>query len=333
MEHEEEIWGHRFKLVSNGLDPAEVYSFVESLIQQYGSLAKKLDYLDSVAGRLTAHYSDSSGGFERGSEQQAPGDTPRPAAPDLRAPPTNGLGHPLDAERLQNLDALTSFAERTVIEAAKHARLIESEAIDRAKATVNQILADALQQASTQAAWALSQNQPGPPHQNADMYAPPQSHASENLPEQPNPSSDGNAGPAAVDSAPTEESAPESPADETTDQPHPTDLPATASEDGLFEGTVELALPPPVALDRMLQIHKHLKETPSIDVLNLGGSVDNGITIRILLDAPLPLLTILNDLPEADEAVEEMSDTKGTVPSRKSDPQDRVRRVIITAKS
>jgi hypothetical protein len=132
--------------------------------------------------------------------------------------------------------------------------------------------------------------------------------------------------------APAEEP-PDQSAQQSSEGSEPVDTPGDGSENGLFDGTVELALPPPVALDRMLQLHKHLKETPHVDVLNLGGSVDNGITIRILLDSPQPLLKILSELPEAERVAEERPQDSKKVPKRKGDPGDEVRRVVITAKA
>jgi len=69
---------------------------------------------------------------------------------------------------------------------------------------------------------------------------------------------------------------------------------------------VEVALPPPISPEPMLQIHKHLKETPHLDVLNLGGSVDKGITIRISVGIPTPLLSVLGELPGVDQVSEEV---------------------------
>jgi hypothetical protein len=388
VEQEKELWGRKFKLVSNGLDEAEVYSFVESLIEQYGSLAQKLDHLDSVASRLTAQYTDLSGGVPAGS---------RPPTSGRQTPPANGLGDSLDSERLDNLEALTSFAERTVIEAAKHARSIEAEAVERATAMANRIVTDALHQAGTQAAWVLSQPQPGSHQGTADTAAPSPATQQGNVPvgadlahhlsadasptisdetvsaandlrqdvrnamdligdmdaddakvaleslyaklaplldsiaAEPSIAPDDNTtGSAFATSSPDDTAASLEEAPEYLDAAAQT---SDGSHNGIFHGTVELVLPPPVALDRMLQLHKQLKEMSHIDVLNLGGSVDNGITIRILLDSPVPLLQILEELPEADEVAEEPLDggTKG--PGRKGDHQDHVRRVVITSKA
>ena len=83
---------------------------------------------------------------------------------------------------------------------------------------------------------------------------------------------------------------------------------------------MELAIPPPVGLDRMLQLHKNLRHIPQIEVMNLGVSRDKGITIRLFLDSPIPLLKILGDLPEVEKVSEPLRGAKnaaGKPPLRK----------------
>jgi len=43
-----EIWGRKFRIVKNGLDEREVFSFIGSLIDQNREYAKKLEHLDSL---------------------------------------------------------------------------------------------------------------------------------------------------------------------------------------------------------------------------------------------------------------------------------------------
>jgi hypothetical protein len=79
----------------------------------------------------------------------------------------------------------------------------------------------------------------------------------------------------------------------------------------------------------MLQLHKHLKQTPQVEVLNLGGSVDKGITIRLLLENPTPLLKVLEDLPEVQKASDEPSGTEQTVPARQTGEEPPVKRILV----
>ena len=43
-----DLWGRKFKIVKNGLDEAEVLSFIGGLIDQNNALASKLEHLDSL---------------------------------------------------------------------------------------------------------------------------------------------------------------------------------------------------------------------------------------------------------------------------------------------
>jgi len=82
----------------------------------------------------------------------------------------------------------------------------------------------------------------------------------------------------------------------------------------------------------MLQLHKHLKQTPNIEVLNLGGSVDKGITIRLLLENPTPILKVLGGLPEVKSASDEPSGDDKLVPSRQTTEDELIRRILVITK-
>lgn len=81
------------------------------------------------------------------------------------------------------------------------------------------------------------------------------------------------------------------------------------SDDGddnrFFQGDVELALAPPVRLDAMVVLHKQLKRIPNVEVLNVTGSVDKGITIRALAKSPTPLIKFIKELSLVTTAIEE----------------------------
>jgi F0F1-type ATP synthase membrane subunit b/b' len=101
----------------------------------------------------------------------------------------------------------------------------------------------------------------------------------------------------------------------------------------LYQGDIELVIPPPLSLDRMLQLHKHLRNTPQIEVLNLGVAADKSITIRILLENPVPLLNILEGLPEVDKALDSPQDAEAIAAIRKSGEKPPAKRIIVTTKT
>jgi len=427
MDKEKELWGRKFKIVDKGLDETEVYSFIDSLTHQYGNFTKKLEHLDSLVNTLSSQYYLLAKKIGHPTnpliEQQVQHNASQSGNQEagrhgLLMPPTNGNNNGIDNEKLENLDTLIKFAERTVIEAAKHAKSIKCEIEEKAKAEADNILARAHEQAQAEAERItaeaelkaqrigkeiLSQSQQeakghrtpfngknafdtqsnSSPGISETKYTVEQktlaiieqvkTKAEENLQfitqeserlsskgqkvapqelketldnihqglsalleifgtEQPLSNPEEN-----QISEPVEQEMSESGQNDSSDEDlqEQIELNRDETEEGdteLFYGTIELALPPPVALDRMLQLHKHLKQTPDIDVLNLGGSVDKGITIRILTNSPVSLFKIIGELDEVNEITEELSDSQSLVPGRDGREENPIRRLIVTTK-
>jgi len=431
MEKEKELWGRKFKIVDNGLDETEVYSFVDSLTNQYGNFARRLEHLDTLVNRLAEQY----GSIVR--KLDHPDKLPETHLPnshtidadestsnplDFLTAHTNGNSAEFDSDKLENLDSLTRFAERTVVEAAKQAKIIKTEIEEKAKAKANSIISYAEEKARIEADRIIAEAELRAQERGKGIIAASQQEtqgrielteqklmafkhtdqsetkrliaeakraaeqqvqdilnnakekteesaqiikqeaeqlvakkASElkkdelkevfesihqkllsllELFESPPVISTGEDS-TLVEVAYEEVSGnvqPESTGKEPQEQ-HTSDPEKTeGGNPDLFDGTVELALPPPVALDRMLQLHKLLKEAPHVDVLNLGGSVEKGITIRIVMDSPTPLLKVIGDLPEVETVSEEYPDAEKIVPSRQSEEAPSIRRIIITTK-
>lgn len=62
----------------------------------------------------------------------------------------------------------------------------------------------------------------------------------------------------------------------------------------LYRGTVELLLEPGMDLPALARLSKNLEEEKEIEIVRIKGSWDNGATITIQLDKPLPLMGILS---------------------------------------
>jgi vacuolar-type H+-ATPase subunit H len=120
---------------------------------------------------------------------------------------------------------------------------------------------------------------------------------------------------------------------ESQKQPPPSEEKVEVKESpAIYEGTVELVIPPPLGLDRMLQLHKHLRNIPNIEVLNLGVSADKSITIRVTLENPTPLRKILEDLPEVETTADAPQDDEMTTPTKNTGERTPVKRIIVTTK-
>ncbi len=101
----------------------------------------------------------------------------------------------------------------------------------------------------------------------------------------------------------------------------------TIQEEGrmskLYDGVVELAIAPPVNVSTLCALHKQLKQTPNLDVLSMKGAVNEGLRIRMLVRAPLPLLEFIKGL----SAVKDASDDEGQVQSQ---IEKGVKRIVVT---
>ena len=393
MEKEKELWGRRFKIVKNGLDETEVYSFVDSLTNQYSNLAKQLEHLDSLVGRLAHQYNHlsrkleylDSPADEHMQSDVAEIDGDKLERPDFLRTSSNGHTAEVDRDRLEDFDSLMRYTERTIIEAAKQANSIKTEIEEKAKAEAVSIVARAEEKAQVEAYAIIAETEMRAKERGEEIIAAAQDEAEQKaqgilgeakkraeesaelakqgaeqllakgkqirqddikevfenihqsllsiveVSEKP-PARSTKKG-SAVPERPKTEAAgqvqTETTPDETQEQHPPRQEEGTPD---LFIGTVELALAPPVVLDRMLQLHKHLKQTPHVDVLNLGGSVDRGITIRVVVQDPTPLLKVIGKLPEVDKVSEELPDADKTVPGRQMGEETPIRRIIITTK-
>ena len=98
----------------------------------------------------------------------------------------------------------------------------------------------------------------------------------------------------------------------------------------LYEGTVELKIPPPIPFDRMLQLHKNLKQIPEIGVTNVQRLGDKGLTMELRLQSPIPLLKIIGNLPEVEKVSDDaLSGAEGTALARRTKAKPRPGNTII----
>ncbi len=63
----------------------------------------------------------------------------------------------------------------------------------------------------------------------------------------------------------------------------------------LYTGEVELALTPPVDLVMMSELEQQLQLIPEVKILRTVGSFDQGTTITIAVDKPIPLIDMLSE--------------------------------------
>ncbi len=367
MDKEKELWGQKFKVVKDGLDEAQVYSFVNSLTNQLldSDFAKRIDDLNSVVGKLADRYGEVASRLDElnsvvAGQAEKYGDMHRKPAASASTPRQGDLASGIDSlvpkpsvsrkaqradvreakdsdpdlflkdagqtteddvdtEKLEYLDTLTSFAEKTVIEAVKHAKLAKAKMEEKAKARAADIVARAQEKAQEEADRIIAGAMLNAEARAKEIITSAQLRAQE-------PAASHDLGSILAKARQTAEPAQE-------------EAPAVSAgseririgeeiNSDLYAGSVEITLPPPVGLNQMLQLHRHLKENPNVDVLSLTGSVDQGITIKVTVRIPTPLLKMIGELPEVRRAAEETSaDGIGPVPQLPG--QALLRKIIV----
>jgi hypothetical protein len=97
-----------------------------------------------------------------------------------------------------------------------------------------------------------------------------------------------------------------------------------------YQGDVELVVMPPVSLERLLDLYRHLRSTPEIKVLYMKGAADNAVNIRLYLPNPLPLISVLEALPEVESASDRRKVIERIIPARRKGNDQSVRTVLVT---
>jgi len=411
-----EIWGRKFKIVKNGLDEAEVFSFVGGLIDQNNALASKLEQLDSLrklAESTVIEANKQAESIIREAEEEANAiaaliiaEAEEQARIEIQRITADGerkarqsAEERITAAEQQGQFMLTGAeekaksiktnasdeAERLIAEAKQNVVAMEQQAREMLKAAeekaesikvngerkANKIMAEAREKLKKVYQWLLwsleeieettviptevskdtEQVQPEPiVHLKAERKTkesqkhPPLPEGKEKKVYQGLLSSleeieETTIIPTEV-SKDTEQVQPEpivhlKAERKTKESQKPPPLPEgkeVKESPDIYEGIVELVITPPLWLDVMLQLHRHLRDIPNIEISNLGVSAGNSMAIRVSLENPTPLRKMLEDLPEVEATAEARGDA-GVLPSTKKTGETAlVRRIIVTTK-
>jgi vacuolar-type H+-ATPase subunit H len=316
---------HEFVPILDGLDD-ELASFINSLIDQNSELAGKLENIDSLmelAEKTVIEAGKEAEGIKIEAEKEA---NARAASIVARAEEkakaaaqkvmtkakekSEAEAQRIIAEAKQRAEEIVqeklSLAEqqaRDIMKAEEEegssiiaeARRKAEEAAQLIRKEAEQLLASSQKTEGCQAArdpWDVPDELFSQPEGARETKA--ASLAEEKPPEPP-------VFDAAVSVAPTAS------VEEPVEQPSPGKEEEDKKESpASYDDTVELALPPPIALDRMLKLHKYLKKDSRVKVVDLKGSLDKGVRIKLLVQDHTPLLSMLAALPEVEKVSDEL---------------------------
>jgi vacuolar-type H+-ATPase subunit H len=271
-----ELWGRKVKIVKNGLDEAEVLSFVGGLMDEKNALASKLEHLHS----------------------------------------------------------LTKLAERTVMEGNRQAQSMIKEAEEKANANAASIIAEAEEKARKEIQRITLEGERKARQSAHETIAAAEQQAQEVLKaaEEKAESIKTNASDQANKIIVEAEQSAVAREQQAHKMLQAAEEKAEVKESStVYEGNVEVVVAPPIGLD-LMQLHKHLRNMPNIEVLNLGISADKTITIRVSLENPTPLRKILEDLPEVETTVDAPQDAEVTFSTKKTWGKAPVRRIMVTTR-
>ena len=244
--------------------------------------------------------------------------------------------------KLEHLDNLKELADKTVLEAHKEADTIRMETekkanddaaailaraeekakaaaqkiVARAKEKAEKIIAEAKQEAEAALRTTAEASKAAESAEKAEQVYEAISAAPE-LPE-----------PLAIVCANAEITA-----EKTNEQPARPEEDSKEKSSPTYNDAVELVIPPPVALDHLLKLHKHLKKTPQIKVMDLKGSIDKGVTIGVLLQPHTQLLSILTALPEVLDVSDELIEAGKRHPDHQRGKAPSIRKIAVMMKN
>jgi cell division septum initiation protein DivIVA len=268
-----DVPGQDPELITNGLDDPDILSFINSLIDQNGYLTSKLEQIDT---------------HMKLAEEQA--ETAR-----------------AEAERI--IAEAKQIAEQSTQEKLSIAQQQAQEILRAAEEQANRIISEAKQKAEA-VAWQARQIL-NAAKEKAEKEAPLIKQEAQQLRLKTKPLSESQL--KAIPQADLKKSHSDSGGMEVNQAIPPSGPEGGNKEEtpGLYDGTVELVLPPPIALTRLLQFGRQLRHTRQIKVMGLKGSLTQGIRIRLFLRNRIPLLKVLEAIPEVEKVSDELKKANG----------------------
>ena len=255
------------ELITNGLDDADILSFINSLIDQNSDLAGKLEQIDTLM-KLAEEQSGTA-----------------------RA----------EAERI--IAEAKQMAEQTAQEKASIAQQKAQEIIRAAEEQASRIISEARQKA--EAAELQARQILNAAKEKTEKEALLIRQEAQQLRLKAKPLSVGQ--PKETSEANPEKSHSNPEVMEVKQALLPSGHECEDKEETvLYDGTVELVLPPPIAPTRLLKFGRQLRHTRQIRVVGLNGSLTQGIRIRLFLRTRIPLLKVLEAIPEVEKVSGEL---------------------------
>jgi cell division septum initiation protein DivIVA len=268
-----EAAGQDPKLITNGLDDADILAFISSLIDQNSDLAKKFEQIDALM---------------KLAEEQV--QTARAEAEKIITE-ANQIAEKTSQEKVSTAQ---QKAQELIRAAEEQASRIISEAKQKARAVewqARQILNAAKEKAEKETLLIRQEAQ------QLRLKTKPLSEV------QPKVTAQADIEKSRLDSGDTKVKQALPPSGQEGE--------GKAENSELYDGTVELVILPPIAPERLLKLVRQLRRTRQISIMNLDVSLAKGVKIKLFLRTRIPLLKILEAIPEVEKVSGELKKANG----------------------
>jgi len=85
----------------------------------------------------------------------------------------------------------------------------------------------------------------------------------------------------------------------------------------LYEGMVKLAIASPVDCDQMRELEEYLSQVQELRLVLVGGSVEEGIKIVVSAEKPIPLVSVLREMPPVEQVVKKGKEIQVTLKAKR----------------
>lgn len=85
--------------------------------------------------------------------------------------------------------------------------------------------------------------------------------------------------------------------------PETSSAPEEVVSDGLYHGRVALEITAPIDFTQMIKLQAYLRAVPDLQLASVGGSAAGDAMIIVIADKPLPLVSILSEMPLAKDVI------------------------------
>ena len=310
-----ELWGHEFNLTKNGLDEAQVASFVNELISERDLLTQRVEHLSTLTKLAEKTIVEADKLAEELKKEAI--DQAKAEAKAIIAKADEQAQTMIEEKRTEIINIATEEAEAIKANAEREAELlieqqrgrIHPEIRDMAQRLYRELLSqlESLKQQVTTSEIEFEHKLSQPLEQVSTVKIkeePPPTQAPVDIPQESSTLSAGaETSPENMEDIPVESQQP----NQTEEKTPPS---VDSQEKSTYEKEVELEILPPIDIKQIMGIMRHLDSLTEVENTELIPLTDRPLIV-VSLRGSVHLIELLRKLPEVDD-VKEVTDEEAT---------------------